>query len=199
MLFGKKKKSKKMEDGNQNHCGNEMVKICFDWMESVFASLICVVILFTLFFRIVNVSGPSMLPTLRSNDRVLIRSLGYRPRRNDIVVITHTAMLNEPIIKRVIALENDTVDIDFQTGIITVNGRILEESSDRKKGLTEQNSDFQFPLTVPKGHVFVLGDNRSISNDSRFRDVGMIDEHNILGRAECILLPFDRAGVIYIS
>lgn len=169
---------------------------CFEWVEALITSLIVAVIIFTLFFRIVNVSGPSMLPTLKSGDRIVLSGWPYRPHRNDIVVITHTAKLHEPIIKRVIALENEVVDIDFKTGVVSVNGRPLEESDYLKRGTTEQRSDYMFPLTVPKGHVFVLGDNRSVSDDSRFGDVGMVDIHTILGKAECIVFPFDRAGMV---
>lgn len=169
---------------------------CYEWVEALIASLIVAVIIFTLFFRIVNVNGPSMLPTLKSGDRIVLSGWPYHPHRNDVVVVTHTAKLHEPIIKRVIALENEVVDIDFKTGVVSVNGRPLEESDYLKRGTTEQRSDYTFPLTVPKGHVFVLGDNRSVSDDSRFSDVGMVDCRMILGKAECIVFPFDRAGMV---
>ncbi len=108
------------------------------------SSLIVVVLLFTLLFRIVNVSGPSMLPTLQSNDRVLLTSYFYQPKQGDVVVITHTAKLQEPIIKRVIALENQTVDIDFETGTVYVDGQALDESAYIENGITTQPSDFTF-------------------------------------------------------
>jgi len=168
----------------------------FEWIEALITSLIAVVILFTFLFRIVNVSGPSMLPNLKSGDRVVLSSYLYHPQRDDVVVITHTAKLSEPIIKRVIALENQVVNINFQTGVVSVNGVALDESTYIKNGITTQSSDYTFPLTVPKGHVFVLGDNRAVSNDSRFSDIGMIDERYILGKAEFIVFPFDRFGKI---
>jgi len=168
----------------------------FEWTEALITSLIAVVILFTFLFRIVNVSGPSMLPNLESGDRVVLSSYLYHPQRDDVVVITHTAKLSEPIIKRVIALENQVVNINFQTGVVSVNGVALDESTYIKNGITTQSSDYAFPLTVPKGHVFVLGDNRAVSNDSRFSDIGMIDERYILGKAEFIVFPFDRFGKI---
>ncbi len=169
---------------------------CFEWVEALITSLITVVILFTFLFRIVNVSGPSMLPNLKSGDRVVLASYFYQPHRGDVVVITHTAKLSEPIIKRVIALENQVVNINFQTGVVSVDGVALDESAYIKNGITRQPSDYTFPLTVPKGHVFVLGDNRTVSNDSRFSDIGMIDERYILGKAELIVFPFDRVGKI---
>lgn len=169
---------------------------CFEWVEALITSLITVVILFTFLFRIVNVSGPSMLPNLKSGDRVVLASYSYKPHQGDVVVITHTAKLNEPIIKRVIALENQVVNINYQTGIVSVDGAQLDESAYIRNGITTQHSDYSYPLTVPKGHVFVLGDNRSVSNDSRFSDVGMVDVRYILGKAQFIVFPFDRVGKI---
>lgn len=180
----------------QKSVSNPIVLNCFEWIEALITSLIAVVILFTFLFRIVNVSGPSMLPNLKSGDRVVLSSYFYKPQRNDVVVITHTAKLSEPIIKRIIALENQVVDIDYQTGTVSVDGVKLDESAYIKNGITTQPCDYSFPLTVPKGHVFVLGDNRAVSNDSRFSDIGMIDERYILGKADLIVFPFDRFGKI---
>jgi len=169
---------------------------CYEWMEALITSLIIVVVLFSFTMRIVSVSGPSMLPTLRSYDKVLLFSQFYQPKQGDVVVITHTEGLSEPIIKRVIALENQTVDIDFQSGTVIVDGKRLDESRYIQNGITTQASDFRFPLTVPKGCVFVLGDNRPVSNDSRSSDVGMVDQRFILGKAEWVVFPFDRFGKI---
>lgn len=169
---------------------------CYEWMEALITSLAIVAVVFSFVLRIVNVSGPSMLPNLHSDDRVLLYSNFYRPRQGDVVVITHTQSIREPIIKRVIALEHQTVDIDFQLGTVSVDGRPLDESAYIRNGITTQPSDFQFPLTVPDGCVFVLGDNRPVSNDSRSGDVGMVDMHLILGKAEWIVYPFDRFGKV---
>ena len=169
---------------------------CYEWLEALISSLIVVVLLFTLLFRIVNVSGPSMLPTLQSNDRVLLTSYFYQPKQGDVVVITHTAKLQGPIIKRVIALENQTVDIDFETGTVYVDGQALDESAYIENGITTQPSDYTYPLTVPPGHLFVLGDNRAVSNDSRSSAVGMIDERYVLGKADFVVFPFSRFGKI---
>lgn len=175
---------------------NEAVTNCFEWVEALITSLIVVVVLFTFLFRIVNVSGPSMLPNLKSGDRVVLQSYFYHPQRGDVVVITHAEKYDEPIIKRVIALENQVVNIDYQTGTVSVDGVALDESAYIKNGITTQHADFTFPLTVPKGHVFVLGDNRPVSNDSRYKDIGMIDVNNILGKAELVVFPFSRVGKI---
>jgi len=175
---------------------SKFVMNSFEWIEALITSLITVVILFTFLFRIVNVSGPSMLPNLKSGDRVVLSSYFYTPHQDDVVVITHTAELNEPIIKRIIALENQVVSIDFHTGVVSVDGVALDESAYIKNGITTQHSDYSFPLTVPKGHVFVLGDNRPVSNDSRFSEIGMIDERYILGKAQFIVFPFNRFGKV---
>ncbi len=175
---------------------SSFVNNCFEWIEALVTSLILVVILFTFIFRIVNVSGPSMLPNLRSGDRVVLSSYFYKPQRGDVIVITHSAKFSEPIIKRVIALENQVVDINYRTGYVSVDGKVLDESAYIQNGITTQQSDFEFPLTVPKGHVFVLGDNRSVSNDSRFSEIGMIDERYILGKAEYIVFPLSRFGKV---
>ena len=169
---------------------------CYEWMESLVFAVIILAIVFTFFFRVVNVSGPSMLPSLQSNDRVLISMLFHKPQEGDVVVITRTQGLTQPIIKRVIATEGQTVDIDFDTGMVYVDGEMLDESAYLEHGTTTQPSDYTFPLTVPEGYVFVLGDNRAVSNDSRSKDVGMVDERYIMGKAEWILFPFDRFGKI---
>jgi signal peptidase I len=169
---------------------------CYEWMEALIASLIVVVVVFTFLFRVVNVSGSSMLPTLESNDRVLLSSLFYTPKQGDVVVISRTVGLSKPIIKRVIATEGQTVDIDFEKGLVLVDGEPLDESAYIENGITTQYSDFTFPMEVPEGCVFVLGDNRPVSKDSRSKDVGMVDERYILGKAEWIVFPFDRFGKI---
>lgn len=184
------------ETASKPQTKNGLAFNCFDWIEALITSLIFVVILFTFLFRVVNVSGPSMLPNLQSNDRVVLSSYFYKPHRSDVVVITHTEKLKEPIIKRIIALENQVVDINFATGVVSVDGVALDESAYIQNGITTQPSDFTFPLTVTKGHVFVLGDNRAVSNDSRSSDVGLVDERYILGKAQLILFPFNRFGVI---
>lgn len=169
---------------------------CYEWLEAFIVSLIAVTVLFTFFFRIVNVSGPSMQPTLYSGDRVVLSGRFYSPKQGDVVVIARTAKLREPIIKRIVALENQTVDIDFGAGMVYVDGKALDESAYIKNGITKQPSDFRYPLVVPKGCVFVLGDNRAVSDDSRSSDVGMVDEREICGKAEIIVFPFRDFGRI---
>lgn len=175
---------------------SSVVQNCYEWIEALVSAIIILVVVFTFFFRVVNVSGSSMLPTLESNDRVLISMLLHKPQAGDIVVITRTQGLDRPIIKRVIATEGQTVEIDEQSGTVYVDGEALDESAYIENGITTQHGEYTYPLTVPEGHVFVLGDNRAVSNDSRSRDVGMVDERYIMGKAEWILFPFERFGKI---
>lgn len=162
----KKKKAKK-----------EKINI-FEVFEAVVASIVVVTILFIFCFRVFSVEGPSMKPALQPDDRVVVSNIGYEPQQGDIVVISDTDGDGKPIVKRVIAVEGDVVDINFTTGVVTVNGK-EEHFSDE---LTKQQADIAFPLTVPEGTVFVLGDNRGVSLDSRSSRVGCVDERNIVGK-----------------
>lgn len=175
----------------------------FDWLEVIVTAIITVVILFSLVFRVATIDGPSMENTLFTNDKVVITNLFYTPKQGDIVVISRNvdnsveaeASSDKPIIKRIIALEGQTVDIDFLTGVVSVDGRELDEPY--TKTPTNRKYDIDFPVTVPKGCVFVLGDNRNESLDSRARQIGedgMINVKYILGHAVFRAFPFNKIG-----
>ncbi len=163
------KKKKFLNDGKLN---------VFEVFQAIISALVVITILFIFAFRVVNVDGTSMKPTLQNNDKVVVSTVGYEAERGDIVVISSTDGLKEPIIKRIIAVGGDTVDINFTTGVVTVNG--TEE--DYTDELTSQQFDIAFPITVPEGTVFVLGDNRGNSLDSRSTRVGCVDERLIVGK-----------------
>ncbi len=150
----------------------------FEVFEGVTAAMLVLTIIFTLFFRINLVKGESMEPTLKENDRIVTSARGYKPQRGDVVVLSGAKGINETIVKRIIAVGGDKVDINFTTGIVTVNG-VEEEYTD---SLTVQQFDIAFPITVPEGCVFVLGDNRAKSLDSRSTEIGCIDERYIVGK-----------------
>ncbi|NLL63456.1 MAG: signal peptidase I [Ruminococcaceae bacterium] len=152
---------------------------------SVFVSATFILmIIFTFFVRFVGVIGESMEPTLHHTDWVLISQVGdYKPRYGDVVVISQPNDINETIIKRVIATEGHTIDIDFETGTVYYDGAILDESS-YIKNETTNSYDMTFPVTVPKGYSFVMGDNRQGSIDSRSTIIGLINNDYMLGKAE---------------
>ncbi len=157
----------------------------FEVFEAVIGALVVITVLFTFFFRVFDVDGPSMKPTLQHNDKVIVSTVGYEAQRGDVVVISEAVDLDEPIVKRVIAVGGDVVDINFTTGVVTVNGK--EEKYTHE--LTSQQFDIAFPITVPEGTVFVLGDNRANSLDSRSTRVGCVDERYIVGKVLFRVFP----------
>ena len=187
-----------MKSVNQSHDGlikeNRFGKILYEWADALVYALIFIVLLFTLALRVTSVEGQSMEPTLYQDDTLILSKLFYTPEYGDIVVITKTSFREEPIVKRIIATEGQLLDIDFDKGEVSVDGVILDEPY--INALTTVSGDMVFPLTVPDGYVFVMGDNRSHSTDSRFSVVGLIDERMIMGRVLFRLLPIDRFGKV---
>ena len=167
-------------------------KSCFEWMQAIISAVIIVVLILTYAFRMVEVSGSSMEDTLLSEDRVVVTSLFYTPQPGDIVVISHGEVYDKPIIKRVIATEGQSLQIDFNAGKVIVDGVELDEPY--IKNPTTNRGDLEIPSVIPKGKVFVLGDNRAVSQDSRYRVIGLIPVENIIGKAQFIVFPFDRMG-----
>ena len=175
---------------------NAFVNEIIEYIESIFTLMIIVMLAFTFLVRTSQVNGSSMYPTLEDGDQLLISKLFYEPKQGDIVVVTHPNMPeDEPaLIKRVIALEGQTVDIDFEKGLVFVDGEVLEE--DYIAEPTYNQIDFEGPITVPKGEVFVLGDNRNNSADSRDDRYGTFDKDYILGRCITRVVPFDKFGKV---
>lgn len=175
------------------------VKTLYEWLEEIVIALTLVILVFTFLFRVVTVTGESMLPNFVEGQKLIVTNLGHSVEQGTVVVITN--VLNEPIIKRVIATEGQTVDIDYETGVVYVDGEAVDETQfGLENGITTRPYStleaMVFPQTVPEDCVFVLGDNRSVSKDSRYTEVGMVDTRHILGEAVFTLYPFDRFGVI---
>lgn len=168
----------------------------YEWMQALVCSVLVVVLLFTFVVRLIGVDGHSMVPTLQDGDRLLVlNSILYDDYQyGDIVVLRKESFLAEPIVKRVIATGGQTVDIDFETGSVYVDGELLKE--DYINELTFLEEGTEFPLTVPEGSIFVMGDNRNNSTDGRDPRVGVVDQRCILGKALFVLLPFQDAGVV---
>jgi signal peptidase I len=159
----------------------------YNFFASFKFALAVLFIVFSFVIRPVWVDGKSMLPTLQNNDWVIVTELKERPKRGDIIVSCLPNVFNEQLIRRVIAIEGDTIDIDFKTGIVFINGEPYNEPYINESTLTA--FDVQFPLTVDEGCVFVMGDNRNFSLDSRSSDIGLIKEEYILGKARIRLFP----------
>ena len=138
----------------------------FEWANAFMVALIVVVLLLTFVFRQVTVSGSSMTDTLSDKDRLIISSFMYKPQYGDIVVISHGENYSDPIIKRVIATEGQSLSINYETGEVSVDGVILEEKYIKGKTIRLRNS-LEIPEKIPEGYVFVMGDNREGSLDSR--------------------------------
>ena len=168
-------------------------KETYDWIQCLMVALIICVILFIFFIRIIDVSGTSMNPTLLNGDKMLVSDLFYRPKAGDVVVFkTDSYDPDKALVKRIIATEGQEINIDFENGIVYVNGDPIQE--DYINELTNTKLDFIGPQTVPEGCVFVMGDNRNASTDSRKKEIGMVDERMILGRVYCVIFPLTELG-----
>ena len=177
------------------------------YMHDLAWMLIGVMLVFLLVFRVIVVSGDSMYSTLMDGDYLLLLSnIFYQePQQGDIIVASKDSYDDgAPIIKRVIATEGQIVDIDFENGIVYVDGLPIDEPY--INNLTTRPEGVLFPLIVEKGCIFVLGDNRAVSKDSRHPEIGLIDTRQVMGKAIYLILPgvdewtkvrdFDRTGVI---
>ncbi len=168
------------------------VRSVYEWVETALWALIAVTLIFSLLFRLVGVDGSSMVDTLHHGDRLVLVSNFYTPDYGDIVVVRRDN--GPPIIKRVIAMEGDTVLIDPKTETVYLNGELLEEPY--LDVSTPALFDFTGPFTVPENSVFVMGDNRSNSVDSRAPSVGAVKIEDIMGKAVFRLWPLNRLGLI---
>lgn len=174
--------------------GQSLRQAVFEYAEVLIYCVCIAFLVFTFLLRVATVDGRSMEPTLEHGDRLVISRLFYEPKRGDIVVITQPNEDNLPYIKRIVATGGDCVDIDFEKGLVFVNGQALEEPYINEPTFTQY--DVQFPVTVPEGCVFAMGDNRNHSKDSRDSALGMVDERYILGRCLLRFFPFGKAGTV---
>ena len=187
-----------------------LTKTVMLYIHDLIYMLAVIMLVFMLLFRMVIVSGSSMYSTLWNGDWLLVLSGVFynEPEYGDIIVASKDSFNNgEAIVKRVIATEGQRVDIDFEQGIVYVDGVALDEPYTHS--LTTRPEGISFPLVVEPGCVFVMGDNRDESKDSRHPDIGLVDEREILGKALFLVFPgagterfgrdrdFDRIGALY--
>ena len=167
----------------------------YDWIQCLMSALIVCVVLFIFVVRVIDVKGTSMYPTLNNQDKMLVSDIFYKPKAGDVVVFKKDQYdPSKALVKRVIATEGQDINIDFDRGIVYVDGEALEE--DYINELTTTKLDFIGPQTVPEGCVFVMGDNRNMSTDSRKTEIGMVDTRLIIGRVYFVIFPLDSFGLV---
>ena len=182
-VSGTSKKRKALED-------------VYDFIQCGVVALVFCVLLFSFFVRIVDVLGPSMNPTLIDKDKIIISNLFYDPQPGDIIVFRKDSFKEEPLVKRIIAVAGQTVDIDFTEGKVYVDGAQIDEPYIAEL-TTGERYDFVGPVTVPEGCIFVMGDNRLHSTDSRYSLIGFVDERCIMGKVWFTVFPVKHFGSPY--
>lgn len=186
-----KRKAQAAEVSDIEASGKDM----YDWVQCLIVALIICVVFFAFFVRIIDVVGTSMNPTLNNSDKMLVSGLFYKPKVGDVVVFKKDEYNpNKALVKRVIAVEGQEINIDFDRGIVYIDGQPIQE--DYIAELTKTKEDFIGPKTVPEGCVFVMGDNRNMSTDSRKTEIGMVDTRLILGKAYMVIYPLSEFRVI---
>ena len=190
-----KKKEKETPEEEKLPQDQQMRLDLYDWIQSLMVALVICVALFIFVVRVIDVSGSSMFPTLHNGDKMIVSGLFYKPKYGDVVVFkTDSYDPNKALVKRVIATEGQEISIDFDRGVVYIDGTPLEE--DYIAELTKNKLDFIGPQKVPDGCVFCMGDNRNASTDSRKKEIGMVDERMILGRAFYVAFPSGDMGWI---
>lgn len=182
---------------------NSVAAEIFEWIEMVVLSACAVLLCFTFVLRPAKVDGASMQNTLFNGEVLLISDIGYTPERGDILVFQKVNSTHpDPIVKRVIATEGETIDIDFDTWQVTVTDKngvtsVLDESEYRKLATDQRvTSDLEYPITVGKDELFVMGDNRNHSLDSRSSAIGLVNKNEVIGKVLLRILPFSRIGTV---
>ena len=167
----------------------------YDWIQCLLVALIICVLIFMFCVRVIDVIGASMNPTLYNGEKMLVSGRFYKPKVGDVVVFKKDEYdPNKLLVKRVVAVEGQEINMDFENGIVYIDGVAIAE--DYISEPTYNKLDFIGPKTVPEGCVFVMGDNRNASIDSRKSEIGMLDNRLILGKAYCVVYPVSQFRMI---
>lgn len=168
----------------------------FDFTRTIVFVFAIMSVMFTFVIRDANVVGNSMLDTLHSDDKILITNFMYEPKCGDIVAINAENQIEKRIIKRVIAVGGQTLVVDYAKNAVYVDGIKIDEPY--VSSLTREPSNpLQIPYVVPDGYIFVMGDNRIISLDSRDKSIGLVSVNDVIGKAQFIVFPLDRFKYLY--
>ena len=165
------------------------VNTVFDWIGSLLTALVCVLIIMSFAFRVIDVDGTSMEPTLINTDKVIITDLFYTPHDGDVIVISHGEEYEKPLVKRVIATAGQELKIDFDKNEVYVDGKLLDEPYIQGTTIRGDKSEEEINGVIPEGKIFVMGDNRVVSLDSRYYKVDLIDVSSVIGKAQVVIIP----------
>lgn len=181
----------------------------YEWLQILVLVLVCVIGLFTFVVGIVGVDGSSMYPTLHDRDVMIVQRLAYTPKSGDVIVLRKdNTFQDRALVKRIIATGGQTVYIDYDANTITVDGVVLDEPYINRERDSHYGDDpmavrtdldhryINTEFTVPEGYLFVCGDNRNNSSDSRVAELGMVDERYVLGHVLFVLFPFTHFGSV---
>ena len=187
-----------MENNTETKEKKSIGQEIFEWVQAIVVALVIAMFLRTYVFTLVDVSGSSMVPTLHNSDKLFVWRLGYQPKVGDIIIFRPAGHEDTPYVKRVIATEGQSVDIQYNQvegyAEVYVDGVKLEEDYINEKIEYTRIGDGSYPCVVPDECMFVLGDNRNNSSDSRMSSVGMVAKESVIGKALVRLWPFNAIG-----